>query len=146
MLVYLVKPAWNLAPLLEKRYFVWEISLVYHIKKAIMVLSVSAKVISMNVRTCSVCKNLGICEDCAVCWYDISYNKWLSRKLCKQCDRKTGNCGAYKVSWSGVTCDCKEKNWGKLLLRKWYLPILCKWILRSGVLGWMSQKLSSGSV
>jgi hypothetical protein len=124
-------------PLLEKRY-----SLVYHIKKTIMVLSVSAKVISMNVRTCSECKNLGICEDCAVGWYATSYNIWLSRKLCKQCDRKTstGNCGAYKVGWSGVTCDCKEKNWGKLLLRKLYLLKLCKWILRYGVHGWIPRK------
>jgi hypothetical protein len=61
MLVSLVKPAWNLAPLIEKRYFVREISLAYHIKKTSMELSahVSAKVISMKVRTCRVCKKNG---------------------------------------------------------------------------------------
>jgi hypothetical protein len=32
MLVSLVKPAWNIAPIIAKRYFVWEMSLVYHIK------------------------------------------------------------------------------------------------------------------
>jgi hypothetical protein len=57
ILVSLVKPAWNIAPLIAKRYFVWKMSLVYHIKKTIMVLCVSAKVIPLKFRTSSLWKD-----------------------------------------------------------------------------------------
>jgi hypothetical protein len=65
MLVSLVKTAWNITPFIAKRYFVCEMCLACHIKRIIMLLSVTAKVIPMKVSACR-CNDFGICEYCAV--------------------------------------------------------------------------------
>jgi hypothetical protein len=36
----------------------------------------------------------------------------VSRKFCKQCDRKTGKCGAYTM-WAGLTLHVTEMNKGE---------------------------------